>query len=235
MLVALGKILEKQRLRHSVRMVFAPATIGSIAWLAANESGLSNIKAGLVASVLGDNGHFRYKLSRYGDSLVDRACRHVLSHANVKYEIREFSPWGYDERQFCSPGINLPVGRLTRSPNGEYPEYHTSADNLRLIHPDRLAESMLMYLRVIACLESNRTFLNREPRCEPQLGRRGLYRTLGGFQDIEDAKLAMLWLLNQSDGSQSLLDIAERSGLSHVVLDQASRPLLEHGLLQVVN
>lgn len=234
MLAMLAKALTGTKLRHTVRFVFAPATIGSITWLARNEEKLGNIKAGLVASVLGDAGKFRYKLSGQGDSLADRASRHVLKHLFPDFELLEFSPWGYDERQFCSPGINLPVGRLTRSPNGEYPEYHTSADNLDLVAPQYLGESLQVYLAVIGCIEADRTFVNTSPNCEPQLGRRGLYNKMGGFQHIEDTKLAMLWMLNQSSGERSLLDIAQRSGMSWQVLDDAARLLEEHDLLREV-
>lgn len=232
MLTILARCLARVRLRYSVRFVFAPATIGSIAWLARNESTLGNIKAGLVASVLGDDGHFRYKLSRGGDAPIDRACTHVLARSGSRFEILPFSPWGYDERQFCSPGLDLPIGRLTRTPNGAYPEYHTSADDLALVRPDHLAGSLLLYLEVLGAIECDRTFVNTSPKGEPQLGRRGLYSKLGGFQDIEDIRLAMLWMLNQSDGSKSLLDIAERSEMPYRVLHEAAMLLEEHGLLK---
>ena len=235
MLTILAKYLAGVRLRYSVRFVFAPATIGSITWLARNESKLGNVKAGLVASVLGDAGHFRYKQSRGGTSAIDRVCSHVLAQSGYRFEVLPFSPWGYDERQFCSPGIDLPMGRLTRTPNGEYPEYHTSADDLALVRPEYLAESLLLYLEVLAAVECDRTWVNTNPKGEPQLGRRGLYGKLGGFQDIEDTRLAMLWMLNQADGSNSLLDIAERSGMSYRILHEAAVLLEEHQLLRPVS
>ncbi|HNP35733.1 MAG TPA: DUF4910 domain-containing protein [Woeseiaceae bacterium] len=234
MLTLLAKAISTVRLRHTIRFVFAPATIGSITWLSRNQKTLQNIRAGLVASVLGDAGKFRYKLSGQDDALIDRASTHVLEHRYPDFELLEFSPWGYDERQFCSPGIDLPVGRLTRSPNGEYPEYHTSADDLDLVAPQYLAESFEVYLEVIGCLEANRTFVNTSPQGEPQLGRRGLYGKMGGFQHIEDIKLAMLWMLNQSNGQRSLLDIAQRSKLPWQVLDDAARMLEENQLLREV-
>lgn len=143
-----------QTLRYSYRFIFAPATIGSVAWLSQNRSGLHKIKHGLVASVLGDPGYLRYKRSRGGDAEIDRAVLQALKDSGKKYDVLEFSPWGYDERQFCSPGINLAVGRLTRSPNAGYPEYHTSADNLDLVRPEYLADSLHVYTDVIRIRET---------------------------------------------------------------------------------
>ena len=232
MLAVLARQLSGQPLRHTLRFIFAPATIGSITWLALNEDKLDRVRGGLVASVLGDSGRFRYKESAQGDATIDRVCRHVLDQTGADHELLPFSPWGYDERQFCSPGIDLPVGRLTRSPNGEYPEYHTSADDLDLVAPEFLGESLRLYHDVVSCLEADRTYINNSPNCEPQLGRRGLYRKMGGFQDIEETKLAMLWMLNQSNGNRSLLDIADKSGLSWKTLDAAAQLLVEHDLLE---
>ena len=228
-----ARTLASCSLFHSVRIVFAPATIGSITWLSQNRESLSNIEAGIVASVLGDSGYYRLKSSRRGDTLADQASQHVLRHCGEKYEILDFSPWGYDERQFCSPGIDLPMVRLTRSPNGEYPEYHTSADNLELIKPESLFGSLMSYLRVIAAIECNATYINTSPFCEPQLGRRGLYRDMGGFQDVENITHAMLWMLNQSDGQHSLLDIADMSELPCELLHEAAQLLANKGLLEI--
>lgn len=234
MLAFLARELAARSLRHSVRFLFAPATIGSITWLSRNQASLSKVKAGLVASVLGDAGKFRYKKSANEDALIDRVCTHVLEHSYPDFGLLDFSPWGYDERQFCSPGIDLPVGRLTRSPNGEYPEYHTSADDLDLVSPQYLGESMQLYLDIIDCLDADVVYENMQPNCEPQLGRRGLYGKLGGFQDIADTRLAMLWMLNQSNGSRSLLDIARRSGMSWRFLNDAAGLLENNDLLRVV-
>lgn len=234
MLAVLAKQLSEEQLHHTIRFVFAPATIGSITWLARNQDRLKHVKAGIVASVLGDAGHFRYKLSGHGDALVDRASRHVLQHTFPEFEVLDFSPWGYDERQFCSPGIDLPFGRLTRSPNGEYPEYHTSADNLDLVAPKYLGESLQVYRDIIACMDSDVIYRNSAPYCEPQLGRRGLYRKMGGYQDIEETKLAMLWMLNQSNGQRSLLAIAEQSGLPWRTLAEAAELLVENDLLEYI-
>jgi aminopeptidase-like protein len=213
------------------RFVFAPATIGSIAWLSENESHLSKIRHGLVLSVIGDSGHLVYKRSQAGGAEIDRVVEHMLSTTAEKFEIQEFSPWGYDERQFCSPGINLPVGRLTRTPNGAYPEYHTSADDLTIVKPEYLFDSFCAIWRVIEALEGNATYTNLAGKGEPQLGRRGLYRKLGGYQDIEQRQLAMLWVLNQSDGQNSLLDIAEKAKLPFGVIRSVANDLIDAKLL----
>ena len=145
---------------------------------ALNENATDRIKHGLVVANVGDSGKMNYKKSRRGDAEIDRAVAHALEHSGSPYEIIDFSPYGYDERQFCSPGFNLPMGSLTRTPWGRYPEYHTSADNLSLVQPQYLADSFKTYLCVLDILENNNHYLNQNPRCEPQLGNRGLYRTM---------------------------------------------------------
>lgn len=217
--------------RYSYRFVFAPATIGSITWLALHEEALPRIRHGLVLSLLGGPGPFHYKKSRRGDSAIDRTAPRVLRAAHPDTRVLEFSPWGYDERQFCSPGIDLPMGRLTRTPNGEFPEYHTSADNPDFLTAGQLGESWLACLRIFAALESDRRYLNLQPRGEPQLGKRGLYRTTGGQQHIPERQLALLWVLNQSDGTVSLPDIAEMSGLPGALIESAAADLEAAGLL----
>jgi aminopeptidase-like protein len=212
--------------------VFIPGTIGSITWLARNEDRVAKIKHGLVVACVGDPGKFHYKKSRRGDAAIDRAAQIVLRDARRDFVIEEFSPYGYDERQYCSPGFNLAVGSLTRTPHGRYPEYHTSADNLDFVQPHALAESLAMYLQVLNVLEQNRKFFNTNPKCEPQLGRRGLYGQFGGRKDQSAYELAMLWVLNFSDGAHSLLDIAEKSGIAFALIADAARALVEHNLLR---
>lgn len=227
----LAKALSECSPSYTYRFLFAPATIGSIAWLARNEDRLSRIRHGLVLSVIGDSGHMVYKRSRQGDYEIDCAVEHVLSSTVEKYEIEDFSPWGYDERQFCSPALNLPVGRLTRTPHGAYPEYHTSADNLDVVNPRYLYDSFRAVWRVLEVLEGNETYIYRLGKGEPQLGRRGLYRKLGGYQDVEQHQLAMLWVLNQSDGEHSLLNIATRAKLPFDVIRRAANDLIDAELL----
>ena len=227
----LAKHLHGRRLRLSYRFIFIPGTIGAVTWLALNEGAVGTIKHGLVVANVGDSGKMHYKKSRQGDAEIDRAAAHVLEHSGSLYEIEDFSPYGYDERQFCSPGFNLPVGSLTRTPYGRYPEYHTSADDLSLVQPRYLADSFMTYVAVLNVLENNRRYLNRNPKCEPQLGKRGLYRTMGGNVDTREAEIAMLWVLNLSDGRHSLLDIAERSRLPFPAVHAAAGELEKAGLL----
>ncbi len=218
--------------RYTYRFVFVPATIGPIAWLCLNEPRLSSIKHGLVVSNVGDPGPLTYKKSRRGDAEIDRAVMHVLQHTGTASTLVDFVPYGYDERQYCSPGINLPVGSLSRTPNGGYTEYHTSADNLDFVQPQALADSLYHYVSVLHVLEGNITYVNQSPKGEPQLGKRGLYRTMGGPAGDHQRELALLWVLNLSDGQHSLLDIAERSGLPFETIRTAADNLLPHGLLK---
>ena len=230
----LAQRLSGMRLRYSYRFLWAPGTIGAITWLAQNESILPRIKHGLVLSCVGDSGRFNYKRSRHGNAEIDRIVEHVLRYAGGDFVVSDFSPYGYDERQYCSPGINLPVGCFMRTPNGKYPQYHTSADDLSLVKPEALAESLYRLLRIVQTLEDNRTYLNLNPKCEPQLGRRGLYRNMGGTSGSKFEE-SLLWVLNLSDGAHSLLDIAERSGLGFNELDQADKALLKCDLLRRID
>lgn len=226
----LAEELAKAPRRLSYRFVFIPGTIGSITWLARND--VDRITAGLVAANLGDPGRFHYKKTRRGDAEIDRAVLQVLRGKDHKVE--EFVPFGYDERQYNSPGFNLPVGALTRTPYGRYPEYHTSADNLDFLEAGSLEGSLRIYLSVMNVLEGNRRYLNLNPKCEPQLGRRGLYRMIGGDDSGRQRELALLWVLNLSDGEHGLLDIAERSGMPFEAIRSAADALLEVELLREV-
>lgn len=231
----LARHLQSAARRYSYRFLFLPGTIGSITWLAQNESRVDRIKHGLVVACVGDAGRPTYKRSRQGDAEIDGVVEYVLGRRGGDYRVAGFSPYGYDERQYNSPGFNLPVGCLMRTPHGEYPEYHTSADNLDFVKADALAGSLALYLEVIEALESNRKYRNLNPKCEPQLGRRGLYDTVGGAQQGKTHQLAMLWVLNLSDGRHGLLDIAARAGLPHDVIRAAAERLLENHLLKPCN
>ncbi len=230
--VFLAKYLTQIPLNYSYRFLFIPGTIGSITYLCLNESNVSKIKHGLVAACLGDSGKFTYKKSRQGNAEIDRAGINVLKNSKANYEILDFTPFGYDERQYCSPGFNLPVGCFMRTPHGRYPEYHTSADNLDFVRPQYLEESLSKYLSVLNILENNKKYLNKNPKCEPQLGRRGLYQAIGGQQDKKLRELAMLWVLNLSDGGNTLLDISDRSGLEFDSIKDAADALFNHELLK---
>ena len=231
--VAVAKKLKTASHRFSYRFLFAPATIGPIVWLAANEAQTARIRHGLILACVGDAGKTTYKKSRRGEAEVDRAVAHVLKHSGQDYQINEFSPWGYDERQYCSPGFNLPVGCLMRTPNGCFPQYHSSADDLEFVRAESLEDSFDKCMSILEVLENNHTYVNRNPKCEPRLGKRGLYRKMGGQAHATSSELAMLWVLNFSDGKHTLLDIAEKSGLQFPALRQAADALREHHLLEV--
>jgi aminopeptidase-like protein len=217
---------------YSYRFVFAPGTIGAITWLAQNEGRAGRIVYGLVLGLLGDPGPLTFKKSARGDTLVDRVGAHVVKTLDAASRVEDFSPYGYDERQFCSPGFDLAVGRLTRSANNAYPEYHSSGDDLNLVQPQYLAHSLCAAARVLEGLERNATYINTMPKCEPQLGKRGLYRVTGGTHP-SGREHALFWVLNQSNGRRSLLDIAERANLPFTVIRSAADDLLHSGLLSL--
>jgi aminopeptidase-like protein len=229
----LARYLTGRDLRYSYRFVFAPGTIGAITWLARNKEKAARIRHGLVLTCIGDSAGFHYKKSRRGNAEIDRAMACVLRDLGEAHEILDFSPYGYDERQYCSPGFNLAVGCLMRSVWGTFPEYHTSADNLEFIRPEPLAGSLRACVAVFDVLEANRRYINQSPYCEPQLGKRNLYGSVGG-QSIAQEINARLWVLNFSDGEHSLLDIAERSGLPFTAISAAAEVLSDAGLLAVV-
>ncbi len=230
---ALAQLLSGRDLRYSYRFLFIPGTIGAITWLARNRESAGRIRHGLVLTGIGDMGRFHYKKSRQGNAEIDRAAAHILTHLTESSQILDFSPYGYDERQYCSPGFNLAVGCLMRSVWGSFPEYHTSADDLEFIHPEQLAESLRVCAGILDVLEQNRRYRNLNPYCEPQLGRRNLYRSTGG-ESIGEEINARLWVLNFSDGNHSLLDIADRSGLPFAVINDAAALLFQNDLLAVV-
>ena len=229
--VALARHVAAAPRRCSYRFLFIPGTIGSITWLARNEAEVSRVRHGLVLTGVGDAGQLTYKLSRRGDALVDRAARHVLRRSGRPHEILDFVPYGYDERQYCSPGFDLAVGCLMRTPHGRYAEYHTSADNVDFVSAASLADSYATCLAILEILEHDAYYINQYPKGEPQLGRRGLYGAVGGG-GLPGFQLALLWVLNLSDGRYSLLDIAERAGIDFQVIRQAADALLAHGLLR---
>ncbi len=234
LLTYLAKELAKTPTYFTYRFLFIPGTIGSISWLAQNEETVNNIEHGLVISCVGDKGGPTYKRSRRGNALIDVAMEHVLKHSCLNGRLEDFSPYGYDERQYCSPGFNLPVGLFERSKYGEYPEYHTSADNLSLISPDCLEDSFQLVRSVIDVLEHNKKYRNSYSKCEPQLGRRGLYSAIGGDNEKANKQLAMLWILNQSDGDNSLLDIAVKANIPFDLVHETAMLLEEKELIEIL-
>jgi aminopeptidase-like protein len=230
--VALAQRLgQRPRRRYSYRFLFIPGTIGSIVWLARNEDHLARIRHGLVVTCIGDAGRFTYKKSRRGDAEIDQAAQHVLRHGEHPFIVQDFSPYGYDERQYCSPGFDLPVGCLMRSPHGSFPQYHTSADDLSFVQPESLRASLECYSELVDVLEANRRYINLNPKCEPQLGRRGLYGGIGAASHRQLNQMALLWVLNLSDGRHSLLDIADRAETPFRDIHAAAEALQRAGLL----
>ncbi|BDI06859.1 DUF4910 domain-containing protein [Sphaerotilus microaerophilus] len=222
------ELLAGPRPRLTWRFVFAPGTIGALTWLARHEAELPRIRAGLVIGLLGDGGALTYKRSRRGDALPDRAAELIVPAAGGR--LIDFEPYGYDERQFCSPGFDLPFGRLTRSPNAAYPEYHSSADNLDFVQPEALAGSLQCLAGLIGAIDANQTWRNLSPKGEPRLGKRGLYGLTGGAGPGQ-FEHALLWLLNQGDGHHDLIDVARRSRLPLPLLARAAAALVQAGLL----
>lgn len=230
LLAKLGELLrERGELRYTYRLLWSPGTLGPLCWLRDNRDRLERIRHGLVVSCVGDPGPLTYKRSRRSDAEIDRVVAHVLRSSGADHKIRDWEPLGGDERQFCSPGFNLPVGAFSRSPADAFPEYHSSADDLDFVDPEALEESLAALLAVIETVEENVAYRNTSPFGEPQLGRRGLYRHVGGGSSREQA---LLWVLSLSDGDHRLLDISERAGIPFPEVEEAARRLLEHGLLE---
>ncbi|HVS04208.1 MAG TPA: DUF4910 domain-containing protein [Thermoanaerobaculia bacterium] len=229
------RLAEMPARRLSWRFLFAPGTLGAIAWLAANRDAAAQVAAGLVLANLGDGGAFHYKRSRRGTAWIDRAVEQALATSGEPHGVRDFVPFGYDERQYNSPGFALPVGLLSRSPHGTFPEYHTSADDPSFVRPESLAGAVDRLLEIAAVLEGDRRYRSLAPYGEPQLGRRGLYRQLGGGSEGRERELALLWVLNLCDGACSLLDIARRAGMPFVRIEAAADALLAAGLLAPVD
>ena len=218
---------------HTYRFLFVPETIGAIAYLARFGDRLrERLAAGWVVTCAGDPGPFTYKRSRRGDALPDRLTGHVLAHSGEPHSVVEFVPTGSDERQYCSPGFDLPVGSLMRTMYGHYPEYHTSLDDLELVTPDALAGSLRMYSRLVDSLEANLVLVNTQPYGEPQLSKRGLYPTTGGGLFDQRRLQDMMLLLNWCDGKRDLLDVAERGGRPIWELWRTAGLLRDHGLLE---
>lgn len=230
--VTLAAELAKHPRRLSYRFLFIPGTIGSITWLALHREQAKRIRHGLVITNAGDRGPVNYKKTRDGGAVIDRAVAHVLGTSGDAFHIRDFHPYGYDERQYGSPGFQLPVGVISRSVHGTFPEYHTSADNLDFITPGCMADTLAKTMEVLSVVENNATYVNLKPFCEPRLGKYGLYGSGGGQRSGEFSELALLWVMNQSDGTNDLLTIAERSGIEFSKILHAARSAETAGLLR---
>ena len=196
---------------------------------------MPDVAAGLVITGLGDEARFTWKQTLEGDAWVDRVVLACLRARHPDgFDVIPFGPYGYDERQYASPGFALPMGRLTRGVHGTFPQYHTSEDDLEFVEPTRLAESLELLLSIGHALEHDVVYRNLAPFGEPQLGRRGLYGSLGALSTQSDAQMAMLWLLNQSDGKRSLTEIAAKAGQSPMALTEMAALLTRHELLRPI-
>lgn len=184
LLAGLARILAGQRLRRSFRLLWSPGTIGPLCWLHSNPDVIPRVGHGFAVSCVGDPGPFTYKRSRRGTAEIDTAAAIVLAGYDGA-RVREWSPYGGDERQMCSPGFDLPFGAFSRTPADGFPQYHSSADDLDLVRPEALGESLYAALAIIDAVERNETYVNMSPFGEPQLGRRGLYRSIGGGSSEE--------------------------------------------------
>ncbi len=252
LLTFLANIISKKKLKYSYRFLFIPETIGAIVWLSKNQNHLSNIKFGIVVTCVGDKGNITYKKTRQGNSLIDKIVEKVLTNSNKPFKMIDFFPWGSDERQFSSPGINIPMGSLMRTMYSQFPEYHTSADNLEFVSPESLGDSIKCYLDIIeqienqesienienditTSLEKGEIYLNLNPNCEPQLGRRELYNMVGGWQQNSIVKNAIFWILNFSDGRNSLKKIAELSGINYSDIKKSVELLIKSNLIKKID
>jgi len=232
LLTFLAKHLGTLSLDYSYRFLFVPETIGAITWLSKNEPKVKKIKHGLVATCVGDPGISSYKKSRQGNAIIDQVAINVLKNSGNNYKITDFVPIGSDERQYCSPGFNLPIGSLQRTIAPDFPEYHTSADDANFVQGKYLADTFSKYLSIIYILENNKKYVNLNPKCEPHLAKTGFYRMIGGARKLMINELAILWILNYSDGKHSLLDISDISGIKFEQIKKAADALVNCNLLK---
>ena len=219
--------------RYTYRIVFVPETIGSIVYLSRHaEEMKQRTMAGFVVTCVGDNRAYSFLPSRKGGTLADRVAEHVLNRQITDYVRYSFLDRGSDERQYCSPLIDLPVVSIMRTKYDAYPEYHTSLDDLSLISPDGLEGAFRVLQRCLQALEVNYRYRATVP-CEPQLGKRGLYPTLSMVKSGEEVR-TMMDLLAYADGEADLLGIADIIDADIMECAQIAEKLEKHGLLEKV-
>jgi aminopeptidase-like protein len=219
--------------RYTYRFVFIPETIGSITYLSRHLAHLrARVVAGFNLSCVGDERAYSFLPSRRGNTLADRTLRHVLGHTDANYIRYSYLDRGSDERQYCAPGVDLPLCVFSRSKYGAYPEYHTSLDDLRFVTAAGLAGSLTALVRCLVCLEANRTYRSTVLG-EPQLGKRGLYPTVS-MKNNPHLPVHMINLLAYADGSHDLLAIAELTGVPAWDLAGVAEKLEAHALLAQV-
>ena len=251
----------KEKSNYSYRILFIPETIGSITWLSRNQEKIKKIKHGLVITCTGNQGKLTYKKSRQTNSQIDKTVIDILKKSGKDYSTLDYFPFGSDERQYCYPGIDLAMGCLTRTVFGDFPEYHTSADNLTYVHSNYLADTFTIYTKIIEKLEKDfglflddeeikmKKSSNKDPvfinliKCEPQLGKRGLYHNLGGPKlkpfhgkgsksTTKIKEKAMMWILAFSDGKNSIRDIERKSNIDFNTLIETSNALCKKKIIK---
>ena len=224
-------ILANKDRRYSYRMIFIPETIGSITYLSKNLDYMQkHVIAGYNISCVGDDRTYSYVESPYADTLADRVAQNVLNFHYPEYKRYSFLHRGSDERQYCSPLVHLPLCAICRSKYEEYPEYHTSADNLNLVSPNGLYGAFEVYRKCIDLLENNYMYIVTTP-CEPQLGKRGLYPTLSRRGSINETR-SMTAFIAYADGKHDLVDISNRINVPIDRLLPIIKKLLDNGLIR---
>ena len=233
---ALAKYIKNMpRRKYTYRIVYLPETIGSITYLATQnhlQAMKENIIAGFNLTVLGDDRTYTYVATRYGNTLADKVAKNVLKYRYPNYISYSYLHRGSDEREYCSPGVDLPVATICRSKYGDYPEYHTSKDNLGLVSPAGLKGSYEAHIEAIEILEHNAKY---KIKCcgEPQLGKRGLYPTIskkGSYDEIS----AMMNLIAYADGTNDLVDISDRIDVPVSELRKIADKLVAADLMECV-
>ncbi len=243
--------LRRAPTRHTYRFVNVPETIGAIAFLSRNEAAMQEVDGCLVLTTVAGPGQWGVKRTFKGDHLLDRIVTQAFRARSVTPLDYPFDVFGSDEAQYSMPFFRIPCCTITKDKYYEYDEYHTSLDNLEFVNPLALVQSLDIYLDVIERLEMNTSYIGTELHCQPMLGRRGLYPNLGGAVRQRPAKGhqgdgydldaghrlqsrtldAMFWTLFWADGTATLLDIEEQTGIPMAALHSAATTLVQAGLL----
>ena len=228
-------IIEMPNRYYTYRVILIPETIGAIAYLSENINAMkSNIYAGFNLTCVGDNRSFSFMPSRNGDTIVDRMSRHVLSYLQPEYVPFTYLQRGSDERQYCSAGVDLPVVSIMRTKYAEFPEYHTSKDDLTVISPNGFAGSFEIHMAVLEAIERNHYPVSKV-LCEPQMGRRGLRPERGVSNKISSTSKLLSNIMAYSDGKITLLEMAEIFNIPIWELYQPIDTLIDHNLIQLDN
>lgn len=229
----LAKFIAEEKRKYSYRIIFVPETIGAIAYLSKNiEAMKAKIHAGFQLTCVGDDRAYSYMPSRKGNTITDKIIKHALKHKVTSYRSYSFLERGSDERQYCAPGVELPVASIMRTKYAQYPEYHTSLDNMSLISAEGFQGSYNIHIECIKLLENNETYV-ATVLGEPQLGKRGL-RSNTGARGLVVNFLTISNILAYADGEADLIDLAESLNMYALDLVPSIEVLLQHELLKKV-